>query len=109
MDLDSEKPSQSISNASQKCSDLFESCILQKPDSVAEFEVTTRRFTAWTNRLRVFSQSASLDERLRAEKYDEIRQIVMNLLNALSVLLSHGTQFVITQYLGFVLADLTYV
>ncbi|KAK4065581.1 hypothetical protein Trihar35433_7701 [Trichoderma harzianum] len=67
---------------------LFQSCALRTQYAVADFEATERLFTAWTNRLRVFSQSASLDAQLRAEKYDIIRQMVMLLLDVLNKNLS---------------------
>ncbi|PTB51390.1 hypothetical protein M431DRAFT_19399 [Trichoderma harzianum CBS 226.95] len=88
MDPVSKKPSQSISDASQKALHLFQSCALRTQYAVADFEATERLFTAWTNRLRVFSQSASLDAQLRAEKYDIIRQMVMLLLDVLNKNLS---------------------
>lgn len=109
MDPVSKKPSQSISDASQKALQLFRSCALRTQYAVAEFEATERQFGAWTNRLRVFSQSASLDSQLRAEKYDKIRQMVMLLLDVLNENLSLGMLVIVTQSLAFVSADLTHV
>ncbi|QYT06300.1 hypothetical protein H0G86_013158 [Trichoderma simmonsii] len=88
MDLGSETPLQSILDASQKCLDLFRSCLLGNPNAVAELEAAERLFRAWTNNVNVFSQSASLDTQLREEKYGQIRQMVVLLLNVLNEHLS---------------------
>ncbi|KAK4082401.1 uncharacterized protein Triagg1_2213 [Trichoderma aggressivum f. europaeum] len=88
MDLVSKKPTQSISDASQKGVSLFRSCSLRTTHAVIEFQEMERLFRAWTERLSVFSQSASLDMRLRAEKYDKFRPIVMDYLDVLNVNLS---------------------
>ncbi|KAI8663493.1 hypothetical protein NCS57_00950500 [Fusarium keratoplasticum] len=94
MDSGSKKPSHSISNASQTCLNLFQSCRSQNPDAFAELEAAERRFRAWTNNLKVFSQGASLDTQLRAERYGQIRQMVMLLLNVLNENLSLALKFV---------------
>lgn len=96
MDPDSKKPLLSIADASQVCLDLFDSCFLRNLDAFTDFEVSKRQFRVWTNHLRVFSQGANLDTQLRAEKYDEIRQMVMLLLNILNENLSLGMQLLVT-------------
>jgi hypothetical protein len=90
MDPGSIKPLHSISDASQTSLHLFESCLSRNPEAFAELEVVERRFRAWTNNLNVFSQGASLDMRLRPEKYGHIRQMIMLLLNVLNENLSLG-------------------
>lgn len=87
MDPGSEKP---LQRASKACLNLFESCFLRNSDAFTELEAAERLFRAWTNNLRVFSKDTSLDTRLRAENYDEIRQMIILLLKILDENLSLG-------------------
>lgn len=96
MDLISEKPLQSISDASQKALHLFRSCALRTKYAKIDLESMEWQFRAWAKRLGVFSQSASLDMQLRAEKYDKSRQRVMSYLKVLNENLSLGMQFIVT-------------
>jgi hypothetical protein len=84
MDSGSENLLPSISDASQACLSLFQSCLSRNPDAFTKLEAAERQFRAWTNRLKVFVKGASLDEQLGAKKYDQIRQIVMLLLKILN-------------------------
>lgn len=95
MDPDLKQPLRSISDASHACLDLFESCFLRNADVFAELEAAERQFRAWTNNLRVFGKNASLDTQLRADKYDEYRQMIILLLQILNENLSLGMQLVV--------------
>ncbi|KAI1086171.1 hypothetical protein F5B19DRAFT_182434 [Rostrohypoxylon terebratum] len=75
MDSGSKDPLPRISDASQKCLDLFELCLARNPDTFTELEETERRFRAWTNNLKVFRQGASLDMQLHSEKHSQIRPL----------------------------------
>ena len=107
MNPGSEKPLHGILNASQTCLSQFESCLSQSLHASAELERAERRFRAWTNNLKVFSQDANLDAQLSPKKYDQIRQMIGLLLNVLNENLALGMQPVVPRASLLTSADST--
>jgi hypothetical protein len=87
-------PRNQISQIATSCWEFFNECLSKNPDddTVTTLEREHRRFLAWTNSLKVFARtSVSLDTQLLPDANEQIRKIVLLLLEVLQENLSLGT------------------
>ena len=88
-----ESTTETIAAVAGPCLELFDDCLSKctgDDETLAALEHQQRRFRTWASSLNVFSTRISLDAQLRRSGSQEIREMVLLLLDVLSENLSLG-------------------
>jgi hypothetical protein len=82
---------ETIFDTARSCLELFRNYLSENRPSSVRIETEQQRFWAWSNTLKVFAKPhICLDAQLHADKYAQIRRMVLLLLGVLRKNLSLG-------------------